>query len=196
MKIAPIHVLLGLFAATTGLMLLKARNVPPAQQTETREQVLARGKYLVHLGGCADCHTRKEMTDKGPVDDLKMMLAGHPEGLVLPSPSGDSGPWFASTAGMTAWTGPWGVSYTSNLTPDPETGLGTWTEEEFIATLRTGKQRGTGRHILPPMPWQPLGEATDADLKAIYAYLRSLPPVKNRVPDPQPPASTATVSGT
>lgn len=192
MKIAPIHILLTLFAAGTGFMLLKARqNAPVSYQTSPAEALVARGKYLVQLGGCADCHTRKEMTDKGPVDDLKMKLAGHPEGLLLPPPSGNSGPWFAATAGMTAWTGPWGISYASNLTPDPETGLGDWSEAEFIAALRTGRHRGNGRPILPPMPWQPLGEATEADLKAIFAYLRSLPAVKNLVPEPQPPHTTA-----
>ncbi len=193
MKIAPIHLVLGLLAAATGFLLLKSRQAAPAHTTSSREELLARGKYLVQLGGCADCHTRKEVTEKGPVDDPAMMLAGHPEGLVLPPPSGDSGPWFAATAGMTAWTGPWGVSYASNLTPDPETGLGEWTEAEFVAALRTGKHRGTGRAILPPMPWQPLGEATDTDLQAMFAFLRSLPPVKNRVPEPQPPV-TGTVS--
>lgn len=195
MKIAPIHLVLALFASATGFMLLKGRQAAATPyQTGSAADLVARGKYLVQLGGCADCHSRKEMTEKGPVDDPKMMLAGHPEGLVLPPPSHDAGPWFAATAGMTAWTGPWGISYASNLTPDPETGLGDWTEAEFIAALRTGKHRGAGRPILPPMPWQPLGEATDTDLRAIFAYLRSLPPVKNRVPEPQPPAERGAVS--
>ncbi len=76
------------------------------------------------------------------------------------------------------------LRYASNLTPGPETGLGDWTAAEFIAALCTGKHRGTGHPILPPMPWQPLGEATDSDLQAIFAYLRTLTPVRNRVPKP------------
>ncbi len=83
-----------------------------------------------------------------------------------------------------------GVSFPANLTPDKETGLGEWTEEAFIQALRTGKHQGqpNGRQILPPMPWVMFREATDADLKAIWAYLRSVPPVKNAVPLPVPPA--------
>ena len=88
---------------------------------------------------------------------------------------------------MTAFSGPWGVSYSANLTPDDETGLGKWTEKTFIDALRTGKHLGKGRPILPPMPWQGIGTATDSDLKAIYAYLRSIKPLKNAVPDPIEP---------
>ena len=81
------------------------------------------------------------------------------------------------------------MSFTANLTPDPETGI--WremTEEQFIQALRTGRHLGQGRPILPPMPWLPYGQKTDADLKAIYAYLQTVPPIKNKVPDPLPPA--------
>jgi hypothetical protein len=92
----------------------------------------------------------------------------------------------------TVFAGPWGISFAANLTPDKETGLGKWTEAMFIQALRTGKHEGqpTGREIMPPMPWASLSHGTlaspDADLKAIWAYLRSLPPVKNRVPEPVP----------
>jgi hypothetical protein len=96
-------------------------------------------------------------------------------------------PWFATTAGLTAWSGPWGISYAANLTPDTNTGLGIWTEEMFIRAIREGKHMGYGRDLLPPMPWQYFSELTDEDLKAIFAYLRSIPPVQNRVPDPVPP---------
>jgi hypothetical protein len=172
-------------------MIVKGRQAVSADQETRPEELVARGKYLVQLGGCTDCHTRKEMTEQGPVDDKTMFLAGHPEGLVLPSPEPQSGPWGAATAGMTAWTGPWGVSYAANLTPDPETGMGSWTEAQFVQAMRTGKRKGDGRAILPPMPWQPLAEAEEQDLKAIYAFLCSLPPIKNRVPEPQPPVQVA-----
>lgn len=195
MKVKPIHLVLALFVTSTGVMLVKGKQAAPARQTSTHASLVARGKYLVQLGGCTDCHTRKEMTERGPVDDPAMLLAGHPEGLILPPPEHQAGPWGAATAGMTAWTGPWGVSYASNLTPDPETGLGGWTEAEFIAALRIGKHKGNGRPILPPMPWQPLSEAQEEDLKAMFAYLRSLPPVKNRVPEPQPPAAATAQAG-
>jgi cytochrome c len=87
---------------------------------------------------------------------------------------------------MTAWTGPWGVSYTANLTPDPS-GLGAWNEDIFINTMRTGKHWGQGRPILPPMPWFNYAKMTDDDLKAVFAYLQSIPPVHNHVPQPVPP---------
>lgn len=85
---------------------------------------------------------------------------------------------------MTAWAGPWGVSYAANLTPDQNTGMGIWTEDMFIKAMRAGKHMGYGREILPPMPWQASSNLTDEDLKAIFAYLRSVPPISNRVPGP------------
>jgi cytochrome c553 len=90
-------------------------------------------------------------------------------------------------ADLTAWAGPWGVSFAANLTPDP-TGMSGWTAEQFIQTMRTGKRMGTGRALLPPMPWQNIGALTDDDLRALFAYLQSLKPVSNAVPLPSPPA--------
>jgi len=147
-----------------------------------------RGEYLVALAGCTDCHTPKKMTERGAEDDLSRFLSGHPEDAKLPAPpSLLPGPWFATTAGLTAWSGPWGISSAANLTPDVNTGLGIWTEEMFVKAMRTGKHYGASRDILPPMPWQNLSKLTDDDLRAVFAYLRSIPPVRNRVPDPVPP---------
>ena len=87
---------------------------------------------------------------------------------------------------MTAWSGPWGVSFTANLTPDKETGLGKWTETTFIQTIRTGRHMGRGRPILPPMPYPMYKNFTDEDLKAIFSYLQSIPAIENRVPEPLP----------
>ena len=106
-------------------------------------------------------------------------------GLTLPPPPAARGPWIASTTDtFTAWAGPWGISYARNLTPDAETGLGTWTEQQFVETLRNGRHQGRGRQLLPPMPWQNYGKMTEPDLQAVFAYLRSIPAVKNRVPEP------------
>jgi hypothetical protein len=131
------------------------------------------------------------MGGNGPEPDLSRMLSGHPQSVDVGAPPqlGD-GAWGGAVGKtMTAWAGPWGVSFTANLTPDAETGLGKWTEAQFIQTLRTGRHMGQGRQILPPMPWFNYGKATDGDLKAIFAYLRSIPPVKNKVPEPLPPAA-------
>jgi hypothetical protein len=152
---------------------------------EANADRLARGKYLVAYGGCNDCHTPLRMTEKGPIPDLARLLSGHPETIKLPPPPKmDKTPWFAATAGMTAWAGPWGISYAANLTPDQNTGLGIWTEDIFLKAMRTGKHMSAGRDILPPMPWQNLAALNDDDLKAIFAYLRSIPAIKNRVPEP------------
>jgi mono/diheme cytochrome c family protein len=154
-----------------------------------------RGEYLVNFGGCHDCHTPKKMGPKGPELDTDRLLSGHPEQMpVTPAPA-LQGPWMAATVvTMTAWSGPWGISFTANLTPDRETGLGAWTEQNFVDTMRTGRHMGRGRPILPPMPWQMAGNLTDQDLKAVFAYLRTIPSVKNRVPQPVPPAGPASAS--
>ena len=146
---------------------------------------LARGKYLVTVGGCHDCHTPVKAGPDGLEPDMSRMLMGHPGDQPLPPPPAPAGPWIGAIgAPGTAFAGPWGVSYTRNLTPDKETGLGAWTEQQFIETLRNGRHQGRGRQLLPPMPWQNYGKMTDADLKAVFAYLRSIPPVSNKVPDP------------
>jgi len=149
-----------------------------------------RGKYLVTAMGCNDCHTPWKLGEKGPEPDMTRMLSGHPEGMKLPPPPAlPAGPWGITAAlTMTAWSGPWGVSHTTNLTPDPETGLGALSEENFVQSIRTGKHLGAGRDILPPMPWPMYRNLSDEDLKAIFAYLKSIPPIKNKVPDPVPPA--------
>jgi mono/diheme cytochrome c family protein len=152
---------------------------------------IERGRYLVTVLGCNDCHTPTKMGENGPEPDMARMLSGHPEDLVMPpAPQLPPGPWQVVASGTTtAWAGPWGVSFTRNLTPDPETGLGSWTEQEFKDTLRSGRERGRGRQLLPPMPWQGYGQASDEDLGAVFAYLRSIPAVHNKVPEPIAPAA-------
>ena len=150
---------------------------------------IVRGQYLVTTAGCNDCHTPMIAGANGPERDMTRMLSGHPEQLVMPPLSArPDAPWetVASTT-FTAWSGPWGVSYTANLTPDPETGLGRWTLKNFKDTIRTGRHLGRGREILPPMPIPMYKHFTDEDLEAIFAYLQSIPAVSNRVPEPLPP---------
>lgn len=145
---------------------------------------VARGAYLVNIGGCNDCHTPFKMGPHGAEPDRSRLLSGHPESLKMPAPPKPNGPWLWSGAATnTAFAGPWGVSYAANLTPDRLTGIGTWNEDTFIKTIRTGRHWGVSRPILPPMPWQNVRGLTDDDLKAVYAYLRSIRPIKNQVPD-------------
>ena len=148
------------------------------------------GSHLVTICGCNDCHTPKKMTDKGPVEDTSVMLSGHPSQLPPPSltpnqlAQGMAGTNFA----LTAWNGAWGTSYAANLTPD-STGLGSWSEEQFITCLRQGLFRGLqgSRPIMPPMPIADFSKMTDAELKAIFAFLKTIKPIHNVVPDYQPP---------
>ena len=178
-----------LFSIVLGGLALMAAGCTHHEQPMSQ---LERGKYLVTVAGCNDCHTPKIFTAAGPVFDTTRLMAGHPAGSPLPEvPKGVIGPdgWGALTNGhLTAWAGPWGVSFSANLTPDRKTGIGDWPEELFIETLRTGKFMGMSRDILPPMPWQTIGQMTDEDLKAMFAYLKSLPPIENQVPAPLPPA--------
>jgi cytochrome c553 len=156
--------------------------------TPGKTEQVARGKYLVDIMGCHDCHTPMKLGPNGPEWDMTRALSGHPEQLVMPPAPVQQAPWMASLAmTMTAWNGPWGTSFTRNLTPDKETGLGDWTVEEFIATMKTGRERGKGRPVLPPMPVQNLKALSDTDIRALFAYLQSIPAIKNRTPQPIEP---------
>lgn len=164
------------------------------EQTSSQSDI-ERGKYLITFGGCHDCHTPKIPGPNGvPVLDTTKLLAGHPENSPAPSWSPEEierkGVVASTNGSLTAWAGPWGVSFAINLTPDKATGIGEWSEGNFTQMARTGKHQGqpNGRDILPPMPWFNMKDLTDADLKAMWAYLRRLPPVKNQVPLPLAPA--------
>jgi hypothetical protein len=126
------------------------------------------------------------MTPTGWEFDMSRRFSGHPEDAGLPNPPAlPAGPWIATAAwDLTAWSGPWGVSYAFNLTPDENTGIGSWSEETFVQAIRTGRHMGVSRPILPPMPWNVYRNLSDDDLKGLYAYLRTIPPIKNRVPEP------------
>lgn len=150
------------------------------------------GEHLVTIAGCQDCHTPKIMTPNGPDIDSSRSFSGHPAGSPdLPVDRADiESKGLGVTQDLTAWAGPWGVSYAANLTSD-STGIGGWKEEQFIYAIREGKLKGLpdSRPILPPMPWQMYKHMTDGELKAIFAYLKSTKPIKNNVPPPKPPVT-------
>jgi hypothetical protein len=174
--------------ATVAFVSIGAR---PDAGRASHDARVARGEYLVKIMGCNDCHTPLTMGERGPEPDMARMLSGHPENCPVGAAPAVPGTWLMTTAVTgTAFAGPWGISYTANLTPDQNTGLGIWTEEMFVNAIRTGKHMGVSRPINPPMPWQTYRFATDEDLKSLYAYLRTIPPVVNHVPDYQPPAVT------
>lgn len=172
---------------TMGWRMTSAMPATPAGPPDPAR--IKRGEYLVRTMGCNDCHTPWKMGDNGPEPDMSRALTGHPQDMVMPPPPKlPEGPWIGLIgATNTAWAGPWGVSFTANLTPDMETGLGKWTEEMFIATMKTGRREGKGRPLLPPMPYPVVAELTDLDIRSLFAYLQSLKPVSNRVPAPVDP---------
>jgi len=123
------------------------------------EDQVARGKYLVIIGGCNDCHTPGALLGK---PDFSRALGGSEVGFAIP--------------GLGVFAG-------RNLTPDKETGLGAWTDDQIISAMTAGI-RPDGRRLAPIMPWQALSHLTSDDAHAIVAYLKSLPAVKNAVPGP------------
>lgn len=158
---------------------------------ETQEQW---GEHLVTIAACNDCHTPKKMGPGGPELDSSLLLSGHPSQLapfeVNRKDMESKG--LVVTNDLTTWVGPWGISYTANLTSDA-TGIGGWQESNFITAIREGKYKGisSARSLLPPMPWQMYRNMTDDELKAIFAFLKSTKPIANVVPDPVPPVSAA-----
>ncbi len=174
------------------VVLLSSHGSDANSATYTSSQI-ERGEYLVTIGGCRDCHTPKVFGPEGMGFDTERQYSGHPADEVLPPvPEGVLGMdgWGALfNHNLTAFVGPWGISFAQNLTPDKETGLGSWTEQMFINAMRTGKHMGEGRPILPPMPWFNLMHAPEDDLKAMFAYLQSVKPIHNPVPAPIPPGN-------
>jgi len=151
----------------------------------------SRGEYLANICDCQICHSPKVFTENGPVPDASRAFSGFPADEVVPTiPSDLIAPtkWGGLvTNDFCAWAGPWGVSFAINLTPDEKTGIGYWDKETFIATIRSGKHMGSGRPILPPMPWPAYSHMTDEDLGSLFDYLAALPPLVNEVPTPLPP---------
>ncbi|HKO80836.1 MAG TPA: hypothetical protein VJU78_10585 [Chitinophagaceae bacterium] len=166
--------------------------VPDGAKFGGYESQVKWGEHLVLTGGCGDCHTPKKMTDQGPVDDSSLLLSGHPAQLPIPPVDRvdlqTKGVFATQT--LTSWVGPWGVSFSANITSD-STGIGTWNEEQFIYALRNGIYKGLAgsRPLLPPMPWHSIRNFSDDELKAIFAYLKNIKPIKNTVPTFMPPAT-------
>jgi mono/diheme cytochrome c family protein len=131
------------------------------------DEDVQRGKYLVGIAGCNDCHTPGYFFGK---PDMARYLGGSEVGFEIP--------------GLGVFHGP-------NLTPDKETGLGNWTTDQIVTALQTG-QRPDGRGLAPIMPWRAYASFTKADALAIAAFLQSLPPIKNKVPGPFGPTEKPT----
>jgi len=179
------------------LLFSSCKNEPaPAVETvveviePSAADVIAHGEYLVGIMGCHDCHSPKRMGEKGPEIIPELMLSGYPSErpiIKFDSPMIKKG--FAMFyPDLTGAAGPWGISFSGNLTPH-ESGIGNWTEEQFKRALTQGKSKGleNGRTLLPPMPWDGFSNLKDEDVHAIYSYLKSINPVENVVPAPVSP---------
>lgn len=156
----------------------------------TGDELIKRGEYLVTAMGCHDCHSPKKPGPNGLELIPELMLSGFQENyppMVTDTSLMNHG-YGIFNPDLTAAAGPWGVSYAANLTPDV-TGIGTWSKEQFKKALTEGKFKGLdgSRMLLPPMPWFNFTKLTDEDVDAIFAYLKSIPPVRNVVPAPIPP---------
>jgi mono/diheme cytochrome c family protein len=134
---------------------------------EAASPQVERGKYLVALAGCSDCHTPGSFFGRPDVDRF---LAGSEVGFEVPN---------------------LGVFYGPNLTPDAETGLGAWTSADIVTAIQTGKLPD-GRELAPIMPWRAFANLTKSDALAIAAFLKTLPPVRNKVPGPFGPKQRPT----
>lgn len=158
---------------TSTVTALAALSCTAAKQEEaqaaaeiTPEQKVARGRVIAYSSGCNDCHTPG-------------FFYGNPDTMRLLSGS------------ELGWEGPWGVTYPRNLTPDMETGIGSWTEEDIVTAFRQG-HRPDKSPLLPPMPWPAYSHMSDDDAYALAAYIKSIPPIKHKAPDRIPPGVKAT----
>ena len=156
----------------------------------SKDSLVSRGSYLVNAMGCDDCHTPKKMGPQGPEPDMEYRFAGQLANRL--SGPADSNVlkkgWMMFNMDLTTFYGPWGTSYSANISSH-ETGIGNWTDEQFIKALRQGKYKGMdeGRTLLPPMPWPNFAKLNDTDIKAMLAYLKTSKPISNVVPGPKPP---------
>lgn len=143
----------------TTALLLSCAAIALSACGKSAEDKIARGKYLATIAVCGDCHSPGALMGK---PDEARYVGGSEVSFFIPD---------------------LGYFHPPNLTPDNDTGLGKWSEEQIVTALRTGK-RPDGRVLAPVMPWMSLAKLTDEDAYAIAAFLKSLPPTSNKVPDP------------
>ena len=193
-SIKGISLLIGLIVAVISILFATSCTPAKTEGTEiamSQEALIKRGKYLMVTSACHDCHSPKIMTPQGPVIDSARLLSGHPKDNPIPKII-MSNDWIMFNNELTAFVGPWGLSFAANLTPH-DTGTGSWSFEQFKTAIRKGKFKGLegSRSLLPPMPWEMYQTFTDDDLMAIFTYLKSIKPIDNLVPYPVAPNDLA-----
>ena len=180
-----------------GIMVImtSCHDATPGVVIKDSATMVKRGEYLVASIGCDDCHSPKKMGPHGPEVDLELRFSGYPAGRPLATwDTNTTKSWALFNQDLTACVGPWGVSFAGNITSDA-TGIGNWTEQQFVKCLREGKWKGldSARPLMPPMPWQNFRKLTDEDLKSIYHFLKTTKPVNNTVPAWMPPGKFSMV---
>lgn len=201
------NILLNCGRVLTALVLLsilsacgsKVEPAPPkkASHHEEQEEIyrkynIERGKRLVERGQCSQCHTPKIKTTLGYKPDKDRFLSGYDQDQELPDlpyakiMAGETEKMFYTTD-ATVWVGRWGVSFAANLTPEPETGIGNWKEEDFIDIFRGNRHFAEGAEVISPMPVNVYSRLGFFELRSIFIYLQTLPPVVNSVPVRIPP---------
>ena len=186
-----VNVMLAAIVIIAASTLYACSSAPSEEKKEpimSQAEMVKRGDYLVNSVGCDDCHSPKRFGPKGPEVIPELRLSGYPSTLPIKKPDSNviKQGWMMFAPDLTSAVGPWGISFAANITPD-ETGIGNWTEQNFMTAIRHGKSKGleNNRDLLPPMPWFVYKNFTDEDIKSIFAYLKSLPPVHNIVPAPK-----------
>lgn len=152
--------------------ILDAPSATPGNFAPEHLYQVERGEYLVELLGCGACHTDGALEG---APDFDKALAGSHIGIAYMNPLGDEAP---------------GIIYPPNLTPDEETGLGLWSDKQIERAIRVGVGRHAGRKIAI-MPWQGYTKMTEEDVTSIVSYLRSIDPVRHKVPDEVRPGEKA-----
>jgi len=163
-------------------------NQKPAEEIAYSPERIEIGQAVVEGWNCTFCHTPQIQGPDGKfIADPKRFMSGHPSDeeiptipdMVITSPE-----WmeFLDNLGSTVWATDNVLVFSANLTPDDETGIGTWSETEFVETVRQGRHKGIERRIKYPMPWRELSELSDEELLSVYEYLMTLQPVNNKVP--------------
>jgi mono/diheme cytochrome c family protein len=156
-----------LFRGCITFVLAVVGGVSAIKGAVAQQSQIDRGKYLVTIAGCNDCHTPGYFFGK---PEMSHFLGGSEVGFEIP--------------GLGVFHGP-------NLTPDKDTGLGSWTVDQISTALQTGK-RPDGRELAPIMPWRAFANFTKDDVTAIALFLKSIPAVKNKVPGPFGPTEQPT----
>lgn len=184
-----------LFIALCGIAVLfqctEKKPVEAVAPPQDEAAIIKKGEYLVGILGCQDCHSPKRMGAQGPEVIPELHLSGYPAdrpvGKMVPEALQNG--WLLFGMDATSAVGPWGVSFAANITSD-ESGIGSWTFEQFKKALTQGKYKGLdgGRMLLPPMPWPNYVAMKQEDMEAVFQYLKSTKPVRNVVPAPIPPA--------